>query len=353
MTATADLNENLARWYDIFSRDLPWRRDARDPAHGPYRVWVSEIMLQQTQVVTVIPYYQRWIARWPTLEALAAAQEQEVLAAWAGLGYYARCRNLLKAAREVVAQHGGEVPRDEAALLALPGIGRYTAGAIRSIAFGISAPVVDGNVARVLCRLDRRVGDPARPPLEGALWARAEALVAQASDPSIHNQALMELGATVCTPAAPACPLCPLSLWCEGARAGDPSALPTPRKRPTRRQEAGAALVATRGGALWLGQRPREGLLGGTWEPPRVTLDHRSARPMGQVRHVFTHIELTLHVLRDEGATDPVPAPEVPYEALEWVPLDELLTRPLSALARKVLRQAGILSEGGAIVSET
>ncbi|MDP9349789.1 MAG: A/G-specific adenine glycosylase, partial [Gemmatimonadota bacterium] len=190
------LRDLLLRWYDAHRRDLPWR--AEGPP-DPYRVWLSEVMLQQTRVETVKPYFRRWLERFPTLAALAEAPQDEVLKAWEGLGYYSRARNFHRAAREVVERYGGEVPGDAAAFRALPGVGRYTAGAVLSIAFGRPEPVVDGNVRRVFARL---LDDP--DPAEGALWALAEALVPGAR-PGDLNQALMELGATVCVPRNPRC----------------------------------------------------------------------------------------------------------------------------------------------------
>jgi A/G-specific adenine glycosylase len=232
------VRRRLLDWYGRSRRDLPWRR-VRDP----YAIWVSEVMLQQTRVATVIPYYERFLARFPTLTALARAEESEVLAAWQGLGYYRRARALHRGARAVAADHGGSLPRDLEGLRAIPGIGPYTAGAIASIAFDTPAPVVDGNVTRVLCRLYALGGDPAKNPLRAELWRRAAQLVpaARASD---FNQALMELGATVCTPRAPRCDECPLRRACLARSHGSAEALPEKKRRlPTVAVRASAGVV--------------------------------------------------------------------------------------------------------------
>jgi A/G-specific adenine glycosylase len=220
------LSGALVRWVRRDHRDLPWRL-GRDP----YAIWVSEIMLQQTRVEVVVPYYERFLERFPDVEALAAAPLDDVLRAWAGLGYYRRARQLHAAAAIVARDHHGRLPADEAALRALPGIGRYTAGAIRSIAFGEPAPIVDGNVARVLSRLFALPGGPGDSVWERRLWTLAGQLV-PATDPSAFNQGLMELGATVCTPRSPRCAACPLARHCRALAEGRPEAYPPPRPRP-------------------------------------------------------------------------------------------------------------------------
>ncbi len=327
----------LEAWYRRHARDLPWRRDARDP----YRVWVSEVMLQQTQVKTVIPYYERWMQHLPTVEALAAAPLEEVLGLWSGLGYYARCRNLHRAARRIVEVHAGRLPEDPGALEALPGIGRYTAGAIRSIAFQKPAPIVDGNVARVLLRLYGKEGDPGNAAVSRWLWSRAERLVQRCGRPGDFNQALMELGATVCTPAAPACEVCPVAVHCAARRTGRCSEIPTPRRRPKRHARSGLVALATRGEERWLARRKASGLLGGLWEPPIVAAKEvAEATALGSVTHTFTHLELTLHVFGlacPAGTEGPRPDPEI-YEEARWVRTPESL--PLSRLARKILALA-------------
>ena len=299
----------LRRWFEHQRRDLPWRR-TRDP----YAIWVSEIMLQQTRVETVIPYYRRFLEAFPTVEALATAAPDDVLKRWEGLGYYARARNLQRAAQAVRA-NGSGVPRTRDGLLTLPGIGRYTAGAIASIAYGERVAAVDGNVERVLSRLHAIE--------RGSVWPQAEALVAVAADPSTHNQALMELGATLCTPRTPRCDACPIGDACAGRKSGDPTRFPEKvRTKVLPRRDMAAAL-------LWHGERflvvkrPTDGLLGGLWDLPSAERTGRESRasacaralaPWGgetvevglhvaTVRHVFTHFRMDLHVHECRTAT--------------------------------------------------
>lgn len=295
----------LLGWYDQGHRDLPWRRDPQ-----PWGVWVSEIMSQQTRVESVIPYWERFMARYPTPAALAASPLDDLLALWAGLGYYARARNLYKGAAQVVARHGGVIPDDPEAFRALAGVGRYTCGAVMSIAFGRPSAVVDGNVVRVLCRLDRLHEDPRAPKTQAALWARAQALVPEAR-PGDFNQALMELGARVCTPKSPTCLLCPLQAGCQGLAHGEVAQLPMKKKAAARKKATlVAALVRDGSGAIWLGRRPTEGLLGGLWELPMVeggspeALSALGLKATGErktITHAFTHLEWTVHVYPAEG----------------------------------------------------
>ena len=243
------------------ARALPWRAD-----RSWYRVLVSEMMLQQTRVETVVPYFERWMARFPTAARLAAASEEEVLGAWQGLGYYARARNLHSAVREIVTTRAGKIPEDAAELQDLPGVGRYTAGAVASIAFGRPAPIVDGNVRRVLARLS-----DSPSPSASTLWAWAGALV-DPEDPGGFNQGLMELGATVCVPGEPICGRCPLSPLCGAFERGTAATrpLPRPRQRPPAFIEAAVVLLQAREGPcrVLLRRRPEEGLLAGMWELP-------------------------------------------------------------------------------------
>ena len=300
----------LLSWYDEDHRDLPWRRSPT-----PWGVWVSEIMAQQTRVESVIPYWTRFMARYPTPGELAAAPLDDLLALWAGLGYYARARNLHKGAGQVVARHGGVIPDDPEAFAALAGVGRYTCGAVMSIAFGRQTPVVDGNVIRVLCRLDRVHEDPRAPATQRRLWSRAGALV-PADRPGDFNQALMELGATVCTPKSPTCLLCPLQPVCAGLAHGEVESLPQKKKAKARRQATlVAALARDEAGGIWLGRRPAEGLLGGLWELPMVALAEGDApspealAPLGLagvgaakvITHAFTHLEWTVHTYSATG----------------------------------------------------
>ena len=330
----AALRRRLLAWWDAGHRDLPWRFPQR--AADPYRVWLAEVMLQQTQVAAVVPYYGRFLARFPSLEALAAAEEDEVLALWSGLGYYARGRNLLSAAREALRRHGG-LPGSLAALRELPGFGPYTAGAVASIAFAIPAPAVDGNATRVLARLEVVPGDPAGARFRRRIDAIAADLVDPAR-PGDLNQALMELGATVCTPRAPACGRCPVAPSCAARGRGDAAAYPAPRVRPARRGLALACAVVRRDGAILLARRPAGGLFGGLWGPPAAEVppgEDPRARLAGALRdgglscavgeevaacrRVLTHRTLTL------TAFACVPRGRVRAGAdLRWVPRDGL-----------------------------
>jgi A/G-specific adenine glycosylase len=300
------LRRALLRWYERDGRALPWRVRPEDRARGlvpdPYAVWLSEIMLQQTTVPHATPYYRTFLERWPTVAALAAADRDEVMAAWSGLGYYARARNLMACA-ETVAASGGVFPSNESALLILPGVGAYTAAAIRVLAFDRPANVVDGNVERVVARL-HAVETPL-PRAKTELKALAGNL-ADPKRPGDYAQALMDLGATVCTPRDPDCGKCPWEKWCAASAGDAPADYPrrAPKKaRPVRRTHA---YVVERDGAVWLRRRPDRGLLGGMLEVPSSPWsadpgrceDHRPFAATwtltGEVRHVFTHF--TLHV---------------------------------------------------------
>jgi A/G-specific adenine glycosylase len=254
----AGIRRALLDFYDAQARRLPWRE-----SEDPYRVWISEIMLQQTRVETVIPYYERWLARFPDIRALAEAPADEVLHAWQGLGYYTRARNLHRAAAVVRERHGGMLPDDSAALRTLPGIGDYTAGAIASIAYGRAEPAVDGNVRRVLSRL---LDDPA--PTAAGLRDIAAKLV-PAARPGDFNQALMELGATLCVPRSPRCGHCPVARWCAARAAGTQNDRPARKPRPVLPVfRLGVAALLDGAGRLFLEQRPEGGLLGGMWGLP-------------------------------------------------------------------------------------
>jgi A/G-specific adenine glycosylase len=312
----AALRRRLLAWYDAGHRPLPWRFPQR--AADPYRVWVAEVLLQQTQVRAAIPYYRRFVERFPTLEALAGAREEDVLALWSGLGYYARGRNLHAAAREALARHGG-LPASLEALRALPGFGPYTAGAVASIAFAIPAAAVDGNVARVLARLFLVGGDPGAAPFRREIAALAGALV-DPERPGDLNQALMELGATVCGKPAPGCTRCPVAPLCAARAAGKEREVPLARRRPARRALVLACALVERGGALLVARRPSRGLFGGLWTPPSAEVEPRgdaAAVLVAGVREVhglglvvgpeiarcertLTHRELTLRSFRCE-----------------------------------------------------
>jgi A/G-specific adenine glycosylase len=340
------IRRRLVEWYRAGHRDLPWRR-TRDP----YRIWLSEAMLQQTRVDTVVPYYERFVERFPDVRALAAADEDDVLKEWAGLGYYSRARNLKRAAEIVVREHGGSLPRDAEALRALPGIGPYTVGAIRSIAFRDPAPVVDGNVTRVLARL---TAAPRPDPRD--LWSLAADLV-PADRPDLFNQALMELGALVCTPRTPRCTDCPLARICAARTTGDPESYPAPRERPKPRQVQAVAGLLERSSprSVLLFRRPARGLLAGMWELPsiegtdpaeliayvreRTGLTTRPGAELGRLRHVFTHRELTLRLLRLHR-TGPTLRSTLSDDA-RWFRPAELGDLPLSSLARKSVTLCG------------
>jgi A/G-specific adenine glycosylase len=257
-----ELRGSLLAWYRRERRRLPWRESP-----DPYRVLVSEFMLQQTQVATVVPYFERFMARYPTVRDLAAAPIDDVLAAWSGLGYYRRARNLHAAARRIVDLHGGEVPREERAVRDLPGVGAYTAGALRSIAFGERAAVVDGNVERVLSRLLRMAGPVGKATASRRLWEIAEQLL-DPEAPGDFNQALMELGALRCLPAAPDCERCPWDRHCLARAAGVQGKIPRPAARPVTREMRGAAIVLRRAGRVLLVRREEAGELAGMWELP-------------------------------------------------------------------------------------
>jgi A/G-specific adenine glycosylase len=339
-------------WYDRHRRTLPWRAPAGERPE-PYVVWLSEIMLQQTTVATVGDYFRRFVARWPTVEALAAAPLDDVLSAWAGLGYYARARNLHACAKVVAEQRGGRFPDDEESLRTLPGIGRYTAAAIAAIAFDRPASAVDGNVERVIARLFA-LSTPL-PDVKPEIAERAARLVPRnrAGD---YAQALMDLGATVCTPRNPRCMLCPVADACRGRKRGIAEQLParTPkREKPTRR---GLAFVlARRDGAILLRKRPAKGLLGGmdevpssAWREGAFAAEHALAEaPVparwrildGIVRHTFTHFHLELTVARATAATatDGL-AGLVPGAA--WCTVDRMTERALPTVMRKVIAHA-------------
>jgi A/G-specific adenine glycosylase len=337
----------LLAWYDRHRRQLPWRALPGETA-DPYRVWLSEIMLQQTTVKAVAPYYLRFLARWPTVRDLAAAPLDEVLKEWAGLGYYARARNLHACAKAVAARGGGVFPDTEEGLRALPGIGPYTAGAIAAIAFDRRAMAVDGNVERVVTRLFAM--ETALPESKPDIRRRTEALL----PPSRHGdfaQAMMDLGATICTPKKPACVLCPWSEPCAARRRGDPESFPRKTPKAEGRLRRGAAFVATRAdGHVLVRSRPEKGLLGGMTEVPGTDWSHdfedgpghaplkaRWRRVPGVVTHTFTHfpLELAVHVATVAAATE-APA------GMRWVALADLAGEALPNLMRKVLAHAGL-----------
>lgn len=362
----SSFRRDLLAWFGSRARDLPWRETS-----DPYRVWVSEVMLQQTRVDTVIPYYHRWLERFPDLGSLARAPEEEVLGVWAGLGYYSRARNLHRAARVVRERHQGQVPRDPGELRALPGVGEYTVGAVASIAFGLPLPAVDGNVRRVMARLTDSP-DPSRAELRR--WA---ADLVDPDRPGDFNQALMELGATVCTPRSPECGLCPVADSCSARRAGTQGERPVPLRRPKLREVAwGVAVLLAQGPdsvRALVRRRDPDGLLGGMWEFPAGTalggagpsssalreaaclaaaevgvdpgpLAGQGPQPLAPVPHLFSHLRAVYHPflwwLKEPVSVDGGDPSSrwMPVEAPDGTPLP-VAQRKILDLARRALRE--------------
>jgi A/G-specific adenine glycosylase len=305
-----DFADRLLTWFDQHGRkSLPWQKDPT-----PYRVWVSEVMLQQTQVSTVIPYYERFITHFPTVEALARAPIDEVLHLWTGLGYYARARNLKAAAHRLLERHGGEFPAGIDALTALPGVGRSTAGAILALARGERYPILDGNAKRVLARVFGIDGNPGLASVLKALWARAEACTPE-QRAAAYTQGIMDLGATLCTRTRPACTVCPMSEACIAARQGRQAELPGAKSRRIRPAREAVLLIAESGEddtrAVLLERRPAPGIWGGLWSPPQFVSESAAlawcrgefgtvsaAESLPPIEHGFTHFELRLNPLR-------------------------------------------------------
>ncbi len=349
----ADLSERsirtirnaLLEWYDRNRRDLPWRK--RDDAYG---IWLSEIMLQQTRVETVIPYYERFLAAYPTIEGLAAADLDDVLARWSGLGYYRRARALHETARIVVREHGGRFPRDPQEVLALPGVGRYTAGAISSIAHGIPEPIVDGNVIRILARW-LRLGADTKP---ARYWDLAARLVPD-DRPGDFNQAMMELGATVCTPRSPSCETCPVRGDCAAAAAGDPEAYPVVAKRGENVAETSTLVVVRRNGRLLLTRSQARPLMKDLWEFPTCPsegnrsdeasrlvrkgygrrFEPRTALP--EIRHSIMNRRILLRPVLGVIDRGPI-TPADPAEETRWILPSRLEDYPTGGIAKKVVR---------------
>ena len=359
---TSHISSKLLAWYSGNKRTLPWRV----PNPDPYAVWVSEIMLQQTRVETVIPYFAKWMRLFPNVRALANASEHEVLNMWEGLGYYSRARNLHKAAKIVVNEHAGQVPRDLLALHKLPGIGRYTLGAIASIAFGMDVPALDGNIRRVYARLFD-IAEPADAPVgERILWQLAEEQlpIGEAGD---YNQALMDLGATICLPKNPRCLICPLMKVCKARKNGTQEQRPVLKPRKDVPEYIHAAGVITNNGQVLLAQRPSKGLLGGMWEFPngrvnespakelakvlkmgynlkvrvetgkaksRFHPNQGRAKELGIVQHAYTHFKVTVHAFLCELLL------ESKHANLKWVPLAELDGYPMGKIDRQIAQKA-------------
>jgi A/G-specific adenine glycosylase len=302
--------DRLLEWFDLHGRKtLPWQANPT-----PYRVWVSEVMLQQTQVVTVIPYYGRFMERFPDLEALAEGPIDEVLHLWTGLGYYARARNLHHCARVIVEQHGGKFPQTVEEVTALPGIGRSTAGAILALSRGERHPILDGNAKRVLARVFGIGGDPASAAVLKELWARADACTPE-ERAAAYTQAIMDLGATLCTRSRPACTVCPMAPECIAAREGRQAELPGAKQRRARKAREAILLIAESGAnanrAVLLERRPASGIWGGLWSPPEFPSESaalewcrrelgalQSSEALAPIEHAFTHFDLKLNPLK-------------------------------------------------------
>ena len=366
---------SLLAWFEGEARDLPWRR-TRDP----YAIWVSEVMLQQTQVKTVLPYWQRWMRVLPNLQSLARAKPQRLHKLWEGLGYYTRVRNLQKAARLIVAEHGGKFPNRFEAVLALPGIGRYTAGAICSIAFNQPAPILDGNVIRVLTRIFAVAGNPKDPQANARLWDLSRQLVEDAAALEVAaakgnpaavaapqtgaadhlggfcsrlNQAIMELGALICTARNPQCSRCPLTSGCAAYHQGRAGEFPNPSPRAKASTRRFVAFVATRNGRLLVRQRPPGVVNAHLWEFPNVELARqdsdleKAARqalgmpvaelaPLGTIKHSITRYHITLQAFR-AGVNG---GPHRPGAGARWLTRSQLRPLPFTSAHKKLLRLA-------------
>jgi A/G-specific adenine glycosylase len=344
------VRRRLLRWYDRHQRDLPWRKTS-----DPYCIWLSEIMLQQTQVATVIPYYLRFIGAMPDVASLAAAPEQDVLRLWEGLGYYRRARQLHRAAQVIATDHAGEFPRDFDAILDLPGIGRYTAGAIASIAFDQSAPILEANTVRLYSRLIGLRGDTSQPASHALLWKFAEEIVPRRGA-RLVNQALMELGSLVCTPVKPRCDECPLRDQCAAARHNLQQEIPAPKKRPVIEDVREATVVVWRGGKVLIRQRSAGERWAGMWDFPRFRIDQINSelyqaladhvikqtevvvkvdRQLTTIKHGITRFRITLECY--EARCDPAVRLKS-NPALQWLTPTDLHTVALSVPARKLAR---------------
>ncbi|MBW4682106.1 MAG: A/G-specific adenine glycosylase [Microcoleus vaginatus WJT46-NPBG5] len=343
-----ELRKSLLSWYSHNHRNLPWRRSPE-----PYKIWVSEIMLQQTQVKTVIPYYERWLAKFPSIEHLAAADLQDVLKAWQGLGYYARARNLHKASQEIVERHGGVFPHRLEEVLALPGIGRTTAGGILSLAFNLPVAILDGNVKRVLARLMALPVPPAKASKQ--LWQMSETLL-DPENPRDFNQALMDLGATICTPHNPACLLCPWQSHCEAYNLGMQSELPMREvSAPIPHKIIGVAVIWNDERKILIDKRRQSGLLGGLWEFPggkleegetleaciqreiqeELAIDIEVGEHLITIEHAYTHFRVTLNVYHCRHLSG-IPQP-LECDEIRWVTLDEIDQYPFPTANVKII----------------
>lgn len=343
----SDFSEQLIHWQAGHGRhDLPWQ-NTRDP----YAVWLSEIMLQQTQVSSVIPYYLRFLGRFPDIAALAAASQDDVLAHWSGLGYYSRARNLHRAAQLVVERYAGVFPREFEQVLALPGIGRSTAAAISAFAFGARCAILDGNVKRVLARYFAVEGHPGEKGVETLLWQHAEALLPQ-QDIEAYTQGMMDLGATVCTRSRPRCGECPLGRDCLAHHQGRQTELPGPRPRKALPERETTMLLLLLQGEIFLEKRPPAGIWGGMWCFPEITpgddsrqaclerfgFEARLLEPLPQMRHSFTHFRLDIQPQR--LAVTAI-RPGVQQAGGMWLSLEDALGAAIPAPVRKLLERLG------------
>lgn len=339
------LRRNLKAWYARHARDLPWRR-----TQDPYRIWISEIMLQQTTVAAVVPYFERFLQRFPTVHALAAAPESDVLRLWEGLGYYSRARNIHKTAQRIVAERGGEFPSEVEELHALPGIGRYTAGAIASFAFDRRAPIVEANTLRLYTRLIGYRGDPRSGEGQRLLWEFAERVLPRKS-PGLFNQALMELGATLCMPSEPSCSICPLKSCCVAFAEGAQAEIPQPQNRAAITEVTEATVAVWKGDAYLLRQRQHGERWAGLWDFPRFEItapdglhprrlakelstltgiDANIGPQLTQLRHGVTRFRITLHCfLAEHRHGTPL------GDHIRWVRPDDFAAYPFSKTGRK------------------
>jgi len=342
--------ENLLAWYDTERRDMPWRNTS-----DPYRIWLSEVMLQQTRVDQAEPYYHRFVERFPTVEELANASLDDVLACWEGLGYYSRARNLYKAARRIVESFGGRIPSDEQDIRSLPGVGPYTAAAVLSIAYGKTCPALDGNAIRVLTRVFR-IGEDANRSATRRRLQEVAAVLMDPARPGAFNQAVMELGASVCKPSSPCCGMCPLESVCAAAAQGDPETFPVslPRKK-TPHFDVAVAVISDEAGRLLVCKRPEEAMLGGLWEfpggkrKPRETLEAACRRTLQEkwnvvvetgdlayrISHAYSHFRITMYAFRATIAAGMPCSPE--GRSLKWADGDELCALAFSKTGRRLI----------------
>ncbi len=342
--------ENLLAWYDAERRDMPWRN-----VSDPYRIWLSEVMLQQTRVDQAEPYYQRFAERFPTVEDLADAPLDDVLACWEGLGYYSRARNLHKAARRIVESFGGRIPSDEQDIRSLPGVGPYTAAAVLSIAYGKAHAALDGNAIRVLTRVFR-IGEDANRTATRRRLQETAALLMDPARPGAFNQAVMELGANVCKPSAPCCEICPLKSVCAAAAQGNPESFPvTPPRKKTPHFDVAVVIVFDEAGRLLVCKRPEEAMLGGLWEfpggkrKPGETLEATCRRTLQEkwnavvetgdlvhrISHAYSHFRITMHAFRAAIAAGTPCSRE--GRALKWADRAELRALAFSKTGRRLI----------------